>query len=223
MKQITILFTILIFTAVASKAQYGVLGKPEWQTCKDPVTGVTLTMLTDTTKNDRFLYQTDPMWTPDCKYLMFRSSSRSAEIEYKDKDGNKKKRRPTQLYFIEIATGNIIQATDGENTGSGFLANRSNKLFLNKKENDKWNMYVIDLDRFFADVHAGKVKKQEKYETFIGTFPKEMGRPGGYCVNSEDDWAYITVERDGTQEEIDRMNANAFLPESNQPVNLNIK
>ena len=101
MKHITLLFTILIFAAVASKAQYGVLGKPEWQTCKDPVTGVTLTMLTDTTKNDRFLYQTDPMWTPDCKYLMFRSSSRSAEIEYKDKDGNKKKRRPTQLYFIE--------------------------------------------------------------------------------------------------------------------------
>lgn len=220
MKRLTILLTILHFSFLSVFAQYGVLGKPEWQKCKDPVTGLTLTMLTDTTKNDRFLYQTDPMWTPDGKYLLFRSSSRSKEIEYKDKDGNKKTRRTTQLCFIEIATGNIIQVTDGENTGSGFLANRSNRLFLNRKVDDKWNMYVIDLDKFFADVHIKKVKKQEKYETFIGTFPKEMGRPGGYCINSEDDWAYITVERDGTQEEIDRMNANAFLPESNQPVKI---
>lgn len=220
MKKLIIITATILFALQNISAQYGVLGKAEWQTCKDPVTGLTLTMLTDTTKNDRFLYQTDPMWTHDGKYLLFRSSSRSEEIEYKDKDGITKKRRPTQLFFIEVETGNIIQATTGENTGSGFLANRSNKLFLNRKVNDNWNMYVIDLDKFFADVHSGKVKKPEKYEKFIGTFPKDMGRPGGYCINSEDDWAYITVERDGTQEEIDRMNANAFLPESNQPIKI---
>lgn len=220
MKRLIAIAAILSVGIQSVMAQYGVLGKAEWQTCKDPVTGLTLTMLTDTLMNDRFLYQTDPMWTPDGKYLLFRSSSRGEEVEYKDKDGNKKKRRATQLFFIEVATGNIIQATTGENTGSGFLANRSNRMFINRRVGGKWNMYVMDLDKFFADVHAGKVKKPEKYETFIGTFPKEMGRPGSYCVNSEDDWAYITVERDGTQEEIDRMNANAFLPESNQPVKI---
>lgn len=203
MKKLILFAVSLICYVQGAMAQYGVLGKAEWQTCKDPVTGLTLTMLTDTTKNDRFLYQTDPMWTPDGRYLLFRSSSRSKEIEYTDKAGNKKTRRPTQLFFVEVATGNIIQATDGENTGAGFLANRSNRLFLNRKIDGKWNMYVIDLDRFFADVHDGKARKPEKYEKFIGTFPEEMGRPGGYCVNSDDDWAYITVERDGTQEEID--------------------
>lgn len=220
MKKFFVLAFVLFCGIQALWAQYGILGKPEWQTCEDPVTGLTLTLLTDTTKNDRFLYQTDPMWTPDGKYLLFRSSSRSEEVEYTDKEGNKKTRRPTQLFFIEVATGNIIQVTEGENIGSGFLANRSNRLFLNRRENEQWNMYVIDLDAFFADVHEGKAKKSKKYETFIGSFPKEMGRPGGYCVNSEDDWAYITVEREGTQEEIDRMNANAFLPESNQPIKI---
>lgn len=220
MRKLLFVLFAFSFCSMSVFAQYGVLGKPEWQECKDPVTGLTLTILTDTLKNDRFLYQTDPMWTPDGKYLLFRSSCRSKEIEYKDKDGNKKTKRPTQLFFIEVSTGNIIQATDGENTGSGFLANKSNKLFLNRRVDDKWNLYVIDLDKFFADVHMGKVKKAEKYETFIGTFPKDMGRPGGYCINSDDDWAYITVERDGTQEEIDRMNANAFLPESNQPIKI---
>lgn len=211
----------LAITSVTANAQYGVLGASEMKTFRDPVTNIDITMLTDTTKNDRFLYQTDPMWTPDGKYLLFRSSSRSTEeVETKDKDGKTQKRKTTQLFCINVETGNIIQVTSGNDTGSGFLANRSNKLFLNRKVKDNWNMYVIDLDVFFADVYAGKVKKAEKYEKFIGTFPKDMGRPGGYCVSSDDEWAYITVEREGTQEEIDRMNKNAFIPESNQPVKI---
>lgn len=210
----------LVFCQLSLVAQYGVLGNPEWQTCVDPVTGRTLTMLTDTARNDRFLYQTDPMWTPDGKYLLFRSSDRGETSAQKDTKSDSPKRRTTQLFFIEVATGHIIQTTTGENTGAGFLANRSNRLFLNRREEGKWNLYVIDLDAFFADVHTAVVKTPDYYETFIGSFPQELGRPGSYCINSDDDWAYITVERDGTQEEIDRMNANAFLPESNQPVKI---
>lgn len=215
------IFVFMLMNAISGFAQYGKIGKSEMQAFKDAVTGVEMTMLTDTMKNDRFLYQTDPMWTSDGKYLLFRSSSRSDEmVEAKDRDGNPRKWPATQLYLIEMATGNIIQITSGTNTGSGFLANRSNKLFLNRKVKDDWNMYVIDLDQFLADAKAGKVKKPGKYELLIGTFPKEMGRPGGFCINSEDDWAYITVEREGTQEEKDRMNKNAFLPESNQPIKI---
>ena len=62
--------------------------------------------------------------------------------------------------------------------------------------------------------------KPSAYETFIGTFPTEMGRPGGYAVDCNDDYAYITVEREGTEEEKERMMKNAFLPESNQPVKI---
>lgn len=211
----------LLASLLTAKAQYGVIGASEMKTFKDPVTNIDITMLTDTTKNDRFLYQTDPMWTPDGKYLLFRSSSRSTEeVETKDRDGKTTKRKTTQLFCINIETGHIIQVTSGANTGSGFLANNSNKLFLNRKVDNKWNLYVIDLDVFFTDAYTGKVKKSDKYEKFIGTFPTEMGRPGGYCISSDDNWAYITAERDGTQEEIDRMNKNAFIPDSNQPVKI---
>lgn len=51
------------------------------RTYVDSATGNTITMLTDTMKNDRFLYQTDPMWTADGKYLLFRSSSRGNDKE----------------------------------------------------------------------------------------------------------------------------------------------
>lgn len=191
--------------AVGNAQGFGVYGKSESQPFFDEGSQRKMTILTDTAKNDRFLYQTDPMWTPDGKYLLFRSSSRAKSF---------------QLFFVEVETGRIIQATDGNNTGSGFLGNKSNKMFLNRRVDGKWNLYVIDLNEFFADVHKGKVKKHEDYEKFIGTFPAEMGRPGGYCISSDDKWAYITVEREGTQEEMERMNKNAFLPESNQPVKI---
>lgn len=220
MKKTLTTLLALCLAALPAMAQYGVWKKAESRKVKDPVTGMQLTLLTDTLANDRFLYQTDPMWTPDGKYLLFRSSNRDAGEEVVDKDGKKQLKKSTQLFFIEVATGRIIQATKGTNTGSGFLANRSNRMFLNRRVDGKWNMYVIDLNRFFADAKAGKVGDPSEYEQYLGTFPQEMGRPGGYCINSEDDWAYITVERDGTQEEIDRMNAAAFLPESNQPVKI---
>ena len=204
MKKIILIAAAVIFGTMSSLAQFGKWQPAEWQKVIDEQTGVELTVLTDTLKNDKFIYQTDPMWSYDLKYLMFRSSSRGAKGEERTlPDGRKVSFAPTNTYFIEVATGRIIQATEGL---GGYLANRSNKLFINRNEGGKWNMYVMDLEKFFADADKGKVKKsQDEYMTFIGTFPdsKEMGRPGSFCVSSEDDYAYITVSREGTQEEID--------------------
>lgn len=206
----------------ASWAQFGKCTPSERWTYTDAQTGNEITVLTDTLKNDRFLYQTDPMWTADGKYLLFRSSSRGdgTMVERTQPNGEKKKWKPTQIYFIEMATGKIIQATEGADLGNAFLANRSNKLFISRNENHQWKLYVMDLDRFFADVEHDKVGKPAKYERLIGIFPAEMGRPGGYAVDCMDDYAYITVEREGTEEEKERMMKNAFLPETNQPVKI---
>lgn len=206
----------------ASLAQFGQCTPSERWTYTDAQTGNEITVLTDTLKNDRFLYQTDPMWTADGKYLLFRSSSRGdgTMVERTQPNGEKKKWKPTQIYFIEMATGKIIQATEGADLGNAFLANRSNKLFISRNENHQWKLYVMDLDRFFADVEHDKVGKPAKYERLIGIFPAEMGRPGGYAVDCMDDYAYITVEREGTEEEKERMMKNAFLPETNQPIKI---
>ncbi len=206
----------------AAWAQFGNCTPSEMQSYVDEVTGHTITMLTDTLKHDRFLYQTDPMWTADGKYLLFRSSSRGddKEIESTMPNGQTRKWRPTQIYFIEMATGKIIQATEGPNLGNAYLANKTNRMFISRREEGAWNMYVMDLDKFFADVKRGKVKKSASYEKFIATFPTEMGRPGGYAVDCNDDYAYITVEREGTAEERERMEKAAFLPLTNQPIKI---
>lgn len=207
MRKLFFTLTLSLGISHAALAQFGNSTPSEMKTYVDRETGLNITMLTDTTKNDRFLYQTDPMWTADGNYLLFRSSSRSQD-------------KKTQIYFIEMATGQIIQATEGANLGSAYLANKSNRMYISRKEGEKWTMYMMDLAKFFPDVKSGKVKKPADYETFLGTFPEEMGRPGGYAVDCNDDYAYITVERKGTPEEEERMNKNAFLPEGNQPVKI---
>ena len=222
MRKFCLTIIVLAGFSKALFAQFGNCTASEMQTYTDRETGNTITILTDTLKNDRFLYQTDPMWTHDGKYLLFRSSSRANDkkIERTLPNGEKRSWTPTQIYFIEMATGQIIQATEGPDLGSAFLANKSNRMFISRKEKEDWNMYVMDLDKFFADVKKGKVGKPTAYETLLGTFPTSMGRPGGYAIDCNDDYAYITVEREGTEEEKERMAKNAFLPESNQPVKI---
>ena len=74
MKKILFVAALLLAAMTQAHAQFGQWTASESKKVKDPGTGIELTVLTDTEKNDRYLYQTDPMWTPDCKYLLFRSS-----------------------------------------------------------------------------------------------------------------------------------------------------
>lgn len=67
MRKYLLSLTLLIGFSQASLAQFGKCTASEIQTYVDKVTGYNITMLTDTLKNDRFLYQTDPMWTADGK------------------------------------------------------------------------------------------------------------------------------------------------------------
>lgn len=222
MKRLFLSAALCALLGGTASAQFGNCTPSEKTTYVDAQTGRTITVLTDTLQNDRFLYQTDPMWTSDGKYLIFRSSTRAGDPEQQTTTSDGKTRRwtPTQMFFIEVATGRIIQATEGTDLGGVYLARKSNRMFISRSRDGQWTLSVMDLDRFFADVNRGKVGRPTDYERTIGTFPKEMGRPGGFAVDCNDDFAYITVERDGTPEELERMKQNAFRPEGNQPIKI---
>lgn len=221
-KRIIATLVLALGITVSAKAQFGVFQPSEKFDYVDEGSGKTITVLTDTTRNDRFLYQTDPMFTADGKYIVFRSSSREVITKPKhSKSTDTKQPTPTRYFFIELATGKIIQATDDNQIGGIYLGNRSNVLFYNKRdEKHQWTLYRMDLGRFFADAHAGHVKPSKAYEVAIGTFPESMGRPNNFCVSCDDRWAYITVERDGTDEEKEAMMAKAFKPRDNQPIKI---
>ena len=127
MRKFCLTIIVLASFSKALFAQFGNCTASEMQTYTDRETGNTITILTDTLKNDRFLYQTDPMWTHDGKYLLFRSSSRANDkkIERTLPNGEKRSWTPTQIYFIEMATGQIIQATEGPDLGSAFWPTRA--------------------------------------------------------------------------------------------------
>ena len=213
-----VLAVLWLFVGAGVMAKFGVYTPSEIREYTDTATGVRMVMLTDTMRNDRFMYQTDPMWTADGKHVLFRSSSRSSVPGRED--SGRKSRNATHYFFIDMPTGRIVQATDGEGVAGVFLANRSNRMFFSRRECGRWNMYVMSLDRFFADADAGRCLDASAYSTFIGTFPEDMGRPGGFAVNSDDTYAFITVAREGTEEERRRMEANAFVPGSGQPVRI---
>lgn len=228
MKKILFAAALLLAAMTQAHAQFGQWTASESKKVKDPGTGIELTVLTDTEKNDRYLYQTDPMWTPDCKYLLFRSSSRSGEGEERTMpDGSTRRFSPTNFYMIEVATGRIMQVTEG-NVGSAFLGNTANTLYVNTREgqgpDSQWVMNVMDLDKLFADAkkQPNKARKMADYIRRIGVFPnsEEMGRPGGWCVNSDDTFAYITVSRnvEPTEEELEIQAKVAQKPRDDQPV-----
>ena len=61
-----LLAAVVFLAAISSaNAQFGKFQPSEKKVVKDGQTGVSLILLTDTQKNDSFIYQTDPMWTPD--------------------------------------------------------------------------------------------------------------------------------------------------------------
>ena len=68
MRKTFLAITLFLAFSKAALAQFGNCTASEMRTYVDSATGNTITMLTDTMKNDRFLYQTDPMWTADGKY-----------------------------------------------------------------------------------------------------------------------------------------------------------
>ncbi len=212
--------SLMVFGA---EAQMGRRYPSERSSYIDPETGYTVTTLTAPEYNDGFPYQTDPMWTADGKYIIFRSSSRWGEPrEITLPDGTKRMAGPaSQTYFIEESTGEIIQATDFSEGGGGYLARNSNKMFYFKNSGDERIMCVMNLDSLFADSKTGNMRPRSFYETELGKFPASMGRAGGFCIDCTDEWAYISVSREETEADRRKAAQNAaanWVPRADQPV-----
>ena len=208
MKKFFIAAALTFAAMYSAPAQFGKWTQSESRVIRDGVTGIELNVITGEQSNDRFIYQTDPMWTPDGKYLLFRSSARTEE-------------KKTQFFFMEVSTGRIIQATDGS-VGSVFLANNSNTMFVNLRGEGQWTLASMNLDKFFSDANRGRTKAFEKYLKKIGSFQAEGETPGGWCVSSDDKYAYITVTRKVSDELIKAAEAKAFKPQDNQPKKIGV-
>ncbi len=221
MKKLALTLTLSLFAIASLFAQdkkpngIGTLYPTEWFTYTDNISGVNIKVLTDTLSNDSYIYQTDPMWTADGRFILFRSSVRAGE------------KRKGQFFLMEASTGRMLQITEGDH-GSVYLANKTNHFFINRKVDNKkkgstWNLYKVSIDELWNDATNGRVKKAGRYEHLLASIPLNdsiIGNPGGWCVSCNDDFAYIVVERKGTSAELEEMERIAFKPEGNQPIKI---
>ncbi|NDW19130.1 hypothetical protein D0T53_09415 [Dysgonomonas sp. 216] len=181
---------LMLLSTAALASDIGKIFPSEKYYMIDKVTGVPVTVLTGSQTNDMKLYPTHPQWTSDGKYIIFRSSDRSS-------DGN------GQAFAVNEITGDIIQLTDGEGTGTGSLnvARLSNKLYFFRKTDGRKTLIELNLDSLLKDSFAKTVKDKSAYEREITDLPDNLIESGGFSLDADETFAYVGVKRVGAKNE----------------------
>lgn len=187
------LFVLLLLlgeNAISNASDIGKIFPSEKYIYIDKVTGVPITVLTNSKTNDKKLYPTHPQWTYDGKYIIFRSNDRSS-------DGN------SQAFAVNENTGEIIQLTDGEGVGTGSLnvARLSNKLYYFRLIGSEKTLIELNLDLLFNDSYAKAIKDKSVYERKIAILPKDLAESGGFTLDADETKAYVGVKRLGVENE----------------------
>jgi oligogalacturonide lyase len=161
-------------------------------TIRDSVTGRTLTVLTASSYSDAKPYQPHDTWTADGSWIVFRSA--------RGDNGS-------QLFLVHEETGEIVQLTDDPavNAGSVNLSRREMKLFylrggamrgrvgdtIESKPRPR-QLVELNIGLLLDDSKAGKLKKPDRYERVVVTFPDTL-RVGGMALDADEQRLYVSV------------------------------
>lgn len=185
MKLLKVIFIYAISSVCCvSASEIGRMFPSEKYVMIDPVTGNPITVLTDAKYADAKLYQTHPQWTSDSRFIVFRSSDRSAD-------------KLPQAFAVSESTGDIIQLTDGAGTGTGSLnvARLSNKLYYFRTENNVKSLIELNMDSLINDSYRNEIKEKSAYERFIAKLPDNLAESGGFTLDADETKAYVGVRR----------------------------
>lgn len=176
--------SIVIVSQSVSASDIGKRYPSEKSVMIDTRTGYPVTLLTNGKSSDAKLYQTHPQWTSDGKYIVFRSSDRSAD-------------KRAQAFAVSEETGDIIQLTDGEGTGTGSLnvARLSNKLYYFRSRGETKALIELNLDSLLNDSFKNSMKKEPAYERQIAILPSDLAESGGFTLDADETKAYVGVRR----------------------------
>lgn len=149
----------------------------EHLTIKDAVTGVDIIALTTSRHNNSKIYQTHPQWTPDGKYIVFRSD-RSA------KDG-----KGSHAYALSMDDHEIVQITTGD-AGSNLHLGWKKNLAYQFRESQ---LIEINLGELLAHSEQGKIKEPSSYERTIITLPDGMKENGGLGLDANEERVFFAT------------------------------
>ncbi|MCC8088726.1 MAG: oligogalacturonate lyase family protein [Rikenellaceae bacterium] len=176
------LLTVSLCSGAALMAQIGTRLPSEKFTYDDPVTGLKVTVLTNSPEHsDSRIYQTHPQWTYDSKYVAFRSRRTGSG----------------QLFFVNEQSGEIIQITEGEGNGEYNLSRKKGLLYFMRRERDQPAKIIeLDTDRVLADSEKGQMKPYTEYERVVAVWPDSIRVSGGMGLDVEEDVLYIGVTQE---------------------------
>ena len=159
----------------------GRLMPSEMSTYVDPTTKLKWTRLTNRTKNTKRVYQTDPSFTFDSKWVLCYSSDR--------KPGSSQ----SQGYLINRTNGQFIQITEGSGVivHSMFLSRKEYKVWYNYKINSTtYELRSTDIGLLLKDAATGVIGDASKYIKTIWQYPN-MRLAGGISLDANEDKIYI--------------------------------
>jgi oligogalacturonide lyase len=161
---------------MASSDVFGQRFPSEHIVFRDKVTGVKITALTTSRRKSSKLYQTHPQWTPDGKYIVFRSSHPRSES------------RGGQAYAVSMENYEIVQITTGES---------GRDLHLGWKKNSAWffrenTLIELDLGRLLTDSEKDLVAEASDYETLVARVPENI-RPGGMGLDANENRLFFSM------------------------------
>ena len=158
----------------------------------DPVTHLTVNVLTHGDASDSKPYQTHTTWTSDGQWIIFRSQRGGSG---------------SQAFLVNETTGTIIQLTDGPATGTGSLnlSRKEMKLYYMRggpqfgPQADETatplprQLIELNLAPLIADALAGQPKDASAYERVIATLPEALRDSGGFALDADESKAYWGV------------------------------
>ena len=215
MKKISITVLLLICLVPTTLAQIGRRFPSERKVINDPVTGVELIFLTSQQgMGDSKIYQTHNQWTADGQWLIFRSN-----------------RVPGEAMAVHETTGEMVQVTEGGYTGMLNVGRKNMVLHFMRPIDAEGNpvgmrrgagdgrvqIIEVDLEKLFADSHAGTVKNASFYQKVCGVTPASIGAGGDMAVDANEDVAYF---RTGKEESMRHLPPGTKIEENYGPRNM---
>lgn len=145
-------------------------------TMKDEVTGTEIIALTTSRHNSSKIYQTHPQWTPDGKYIIFRSNRAS--------DG-----RGGHAYAVSMEDYEIVQVTTGEGGSNLHLGWKTNVAYYFNQN----KLIELNLGALLADSENNEVKDPEDYEQVIATLPEGIRATGGFGLDAGEERGFFAA------------------------------
>lgn len=181
MKRLVLLTLTFAFFNTAHASHVGRVLPSEKKHYTDPVTHLTVDVLTSDPASDSKPYQTHTTWTSDGQWIIFRSDRG---------DG-------PQAYLVSESTGAIVQLTDGPGTGVGSLnlSRKAMKLYFMRGTSPAPRQLVeLDLARLLPDALAHRVASAPStYERIVCTLPTDLRDSGGFALDADESCAYWGV------------------------------